>query len=171
MKEKEAYSGLNFSLDLSRYPQPSPSKTHAQSQDVQFHPDTGVVTKAGKNRRRLKIGNRVGLDPLCCWCKDGMYCSRREESMCKKRRQLDLQWPPADGLSEAVDVGPGSVVGILGIGGLGSFGVLFPKAIDAAVIGLSLSKRTGHAEAMDKYTNKLTHILCTGVDEVFTWSF
>lgn len=38
MKEKEAYSGLNFSLDLLRYPQPSPSKTYAQSQDVQFHP-------------------------------------------------------------------------------------------------------------------------------------
>ncbi|KAG1138833.1 hypothetical protein G6F37_008720 [Rhizopus arrhizus] len=167
MKEKEAYSGLNFSLELSRYPQPSPSKTHAESQDFQFHPDTGVVTKAGKNRRtedRQSSWSRptVLLDAkMACIALEGKKaCAKKGVSLIYNGHR-----------PTAVDVGPGSVVGILGIGGLGGFGVLFSKAIGAAVIDLPLSKRTGHAEAMDKYTNKLTHILCTGVDEVFTWSF
>lgn len=82
------------------------------------------------------------------------------------------------------NVGPSSTVGILGIGGLGHFGILFAKAMGATVIGLSSSDRkreaalelgcddyvvTKDAEAMAKYTNKLTHIVCTGVGEDFTW--
>ncbi|KAG0846195.1 hypothetical protein G6F16_002762 [Rhizopus arrhizus] len=82
------------------------------------------------------------------------------------------------------NVGPGSVVGVLGIGGLGHFGVMFAKAMGATVIALSSSDRkrdvafelgcddyvvTSDVEAMKKYDNKLTHILCTGVGEDFTW--
>ncbi|KAG1052759.1 hypothetical protein G6F43_005114 [Rhizopus delemar] len=82
------------------------------------------------------------------------------------------------------NVGSGSVVGVLGIGGLGHFGVMFAKAMGATVIALSSSDRkrdvafelgcddyvvTSDVEAMKKYDRKLTHILCTGVGEDFTW--
>ncbi|KAG1392198.1 hypothetical protein G6F58_012560 [Rhizopus delemar] len=82
------------------------------------------------------------------------------------------------------NVGSGSVVGVLGLGGLGHFGVMFAKAMGATVIALSSSDRkrdaafelgcddyvvTSDVEAMKKYDNKLTHILCTGVGEDFTW--
>ncbi|KAG1133604.1 hypothetical protein G6F61_003781 [Rhizopus arrhizus] len=82
------------------------------------------------------------------------------------------------------NVGPESTVGVLGIGGLGHFGIMFAKAMGATVIGLSSSERkrdtafdlgcddyvvVNNNEAMSKYTNKLTHILCTGVGEDFIW--
>ncbi|CEG73001.1 hypothetical protein RMATCC62417_08467 [Rhizopus microsporus] len=81
-------------------------------------------------------------------------------------------------------VGPGSTLGVLGIGGLGHFAVMFGKALGANVIALSSSNRkredaiklgcddyvvTSNDEEMAKYANKLTHIICTGVGEDFKW--
>ncbi|ORE06313.1 GroES-like protein [Rhizopus microsporus var. microsporus] len=81
-------------------------------------------------------------------------------------------------------VGPGSTLGVLGIGGLGHFAVMFGKALGATVIAFSSSNRkrdaalelgcddyivTSDTEAMTKYTSKLTHIICTGVGEDFKW--
>ncbi|CEG64287.1 hypothetical protein RMATCC62417_01287 [Rhizopus microsporus] len=82
------------------------------------------------------------------------------------------------------NVGPGSTLGVLGIGGLGHFAVMFGKALGATVIALSSSNRkrdvalelgcddyvvTSNEEEMAKYANKLTHIICTGVGEDFKW--
>ncbi|KAI8883181.1 GroES-like protein [Backusella circina FSU 941] len=82
------------------------------------------------------------------------------------------------------NVGPGSVVGVMGIGGLGHFGVLFAKALGASVVAMSHSetKREVALElGADKYINTsdedqlakgnktLTHILCTGCSSDFKW--
>ncbi|KAI9265502.1 chaperonin 10-like protein [Helicostylum pulchrum] len=78
-----------------------------------------------------------------------------------------------------------SVVGVLGLGGLGHFGVLFAKAMGATVIGLSHNdnkKETAKELGCDDYINthnefdlaryrkKFTHILCTGTGSDFQWS-
>lgn len=83
------------------------------------------------------------------------------------------------------NVGPNSVVGILGVGGLGHYGVLFAKAMGAKVIGMSHSDAkaevakelgcddfivTSSDESMAKYKKQLTHILCTGTSRDFTWN-
>jgi D-arabinose 1-dehydrogenase-like Zn-dependent alcohol dehydrogenase len=80
------------------------------------------------------------------------------------------------------NVGPGSVVGVMGIGGLGHFGVLFAKALGASVVAISHSeiKREVALElGADEYINSsdqdqlakgkktLTHILCTGCSSDF----
>lgn len=77
-----------------------------------------------------------------------------------------------------------SVVGIMGLGGLGHFGVLFAKAMGATVVGLSSGSRkrdvafelgcheyldTSNEEEMKKYENRLTHILLTGTSPDFQW--
>ncbi|CAO3639615.1 unnamed protein product [Mucor fragilis] len=82
-------------------------------------------------------------------------------------------------------VGPNSVVGILGIGGLGHYGVLFAKAMGAKVIAMSHSDAkaevakelgcddfivTSSEESMAKYKKQLTHILCTGTSPDFSWN-
>lgn len=75
-----------------------------------------------------------------------------------------------------------SVVGILGLGGLGHFGVLFAKALGARVVVLSHSEdkrqvalelgadefvNTTNSEEMNKLKFSLTHILCTGMGKDF----
>ncbi|KAI8365867.1 chaperonin 10-like protein [Choanephora cucurbitarum] len=78
-----------------------------------------------------------------------------------------------------------SVVGIMGLGGLGHYGVLWAKAMGAKVIGMSHSDKkrdvakelgcdeylvTSDPEQMKKYKKQLTHILCTGCSPDFKWS-
>ncbi|GAN08231.1 NADP-dependent alcohol dehydrogenase [Mucor ambiguus] len=78
-----------------------------------------------------------------------------------------------------------SVVGILGIGGLGHYGILFAKAMGAKVIGMSHSDAkaevakelgcddfivTSSDESMAKYKKQLTHIVCTGTSRDFSWN-
>lgn len=82
------------------------------------------------------------------------------------------------------NVGPSSVVGIMGVGGLGHYGILWAKAMGAKVIGMSHSEKkrevagelgcddyivTSDDEQMAKYKNKMTHILCTGTTDDFVW--
>ncbi|GAA5817531.1 hypothetical protein MFLAVUS_011079 [Mucor flavus] len=77
-----------------------------------------------------------------------------------------------------------SVVGVLGLGGLGHFGVLFAKALGATVIGLSHNDNkketakelgcddfinTHKASDLARYRKKFTHILCTGTSSDFQW--
>ncbi|KAI7895509.1 uncharacterized protein EV154DRAFT_536088 [Mucor mucedo] len=77
-----------------------------------------------------------------------------------------------------------SVVGIMGIGGLGHFGVQFAKGLGAKVIGISHNENKrdialelgcdGYINASDeasmaKYNSSLTHILCTGASPDFQW--
>jgi D-arabinose 1-dehydrogenase-like Zn-dependent alcohol dehydrogenase len=81
------------------------------------------------------------------------------------------------------NVRPGSVVGVMGIGGLGHFGVIFAKALGARVVAMSHSDKkrevalelgadeflnTSDDAQMEKYTKTLTHILCTGTGRDFT---
>ncbi|KAI8058869.1 chaperonin 10-like protein [Thamnidium elegans] len=78
-----------------------------------------------------------------------------------------------------------SIVGVLGIGGLGHFGILFAKAMGAKVVGMSHrdSKKeaamelgcddfiNAHNESdLARYRKKFTHILCTGTGKNFKWS-
>ncbi|KAI8879292.1 GroES-like protein [Backusella circina FSU 941] len=82
------------------------------------------------------------------------------------------------------NVGPGSVVGVMGIGGLGHFGVIFAKALGAKVVAMSHNDKkrdvalelgadeyinTSDDSQMEKYKKSLTHILCTGTGRDFTW--
>jgi D-arabinose 1-dehydrogenase-like Zn-dependent alcohol dehydrogenase len=84
------------------------------------------------------------------------------------------------------NVGPGSVVGVMGIGGLGHFGVIFAKALGARVVAMSHNdnKRevalqlgadeylnTSDDTQMGKYIKSFTHILCTGTGRDFTCKF
>ncbi|KAI8362807.1 chaperonin 10-like protein [Blakeslea trispora] len=77
-----------------------------------------------------------------------------------------------------------SVVGVMGIGGLGHYGILWANAMGAKVVGLSSSdsKRdvalelgchefvnTNDEKALESYKGQLTHILCTGCGPDFTW--
>ncbi|KAI8991177.1 chaperonin 10-like protein [Mycotypha africana] len=81
-------------------------------------------------------------------------------------------------------VGPDSVVGVMGIGGLGHYGILWAKAMGAKVVGMSHSDRkkdvamelgcddfvvTSDAESLANHKGELTHILCTGTSSDFKW--
>jgi D-arabinose 1-dehydrogenase-like Zn-dependent alcohol dehydrogenase len=83
------------------------------------------------------------------------------------------------------NVNSNSVVGVMGIGGLGHYGVLWAKAMGAKVVGMSHSEKkrevalelgcddyivTSDADQMAKYANTMTHILCTGTSEDFQWA-
>ncbi|KAI8991063.1 chaperonin 10-like protein [Mycotypha africana] len=82
------------------------------------------------------------------------------------------------------DVKAHSVVGVMGIGGLGHYGVLWAKAMGAKVIGMSHSDKkrdvalelgcddyivTSDKEDRKRYFKKMTHILCTGTSPDFQW--
>jgi D-arabinose 1-dehydrogenase-like Zn-dependent alcohol dehydrogenase len=84
------------------------------------------------------------------------------------------------------NVGPGSVVGVMGIGGLGHFGVIFAKALGARVVAMSHNENkhevalelgadeylnTTDDAQMEKYRKSFTHILCTGTGRDFTCKF
>lgn len=77
-----------------------------------------------------------------------------------------------------------SVVGVMGIGGLGHFGIIWAKAMGAKVVAMSHSDKkkevakelgaddfisTSDAEDMKKYKSELSHILCTGTGNDFKW--
>ncbi|KAL0089687.1 chaperonin 10-like protein [Phycomyces blakesleeanus] len=81
-------------------------------------------------------------------------------------------------------VKPGDKVGIIGIGGLGHFGVQWAKAMGASVVALSHSDRkradakelgcddyvvTSDKETMDTHNYTFTHILSTSFSNDFDW--
>ncbi|KAI8069066.1 chaperonin 10-like protein [Gilbertella persicaria] len=78
-----------------------------------------------------------------------------------------------------------STVGIMGLGGLGHYGVLWAKAMGAKVVAISsgdhkreVAKELGcndyinsrDPEDLKRYTKKFSHILCTGCSSDFEWS-
>jgi D-arabinose 1-dehydrogenase-like Zn-dependent alcohol dehydrogenase len=82
------------------------------------------------------------------------------------------------------NVDSNSVVGVMGIGGLGHYGVLWAKAMGATVVGMSHNDKkkevafelgcddyivTSDEQQMEKYAGKMTHILCTGTSPDFQW--
>ncbi|KAI8884767.1 GroES-like protein [Backusella circina FSU 941] len=82
------------------------------------------------------------------------------------------------------NVGADSVVGILGMGGLGHFAVMFAKALGSRVVVMSHNDKkrelafelgadeyinTSDEEQMKKNKRTLTHLLCTGNGRDFTW--
>lgn len=83
------------------------------------------------------------------------------------------------------NVDKNSTVGVMGIGGLGHYGILWAKAMGAKVVGMSHNEKkhdvalelgcddyisTSSQEDMAKYNNTLTHILCTGTSPDFQWA-
>jgi D-arabinose 1-dehydrogenase-like Zn-dependent alcohol dehydrogenase len=81
------------------------------------------------------------------------------------------------------NVGTDSVVGVLGLGGLGHFAVMFAKALGAKVVVMSHSDKkrdialelgadeyinTSDEDQMKKNKRTLTHLLCTGNGRDFT---
>ncbi|KAI7892710.1 chaperonin 10-like protein [Mucor mucedo] len=82
------------------------------------------------------------------------------------------------------NVNKDSVVGIMGIGGLGHYGILWAKAMGARVIALSHNDKkkdvakelgaddyviTSSEEDLKSIKGQLTHILCTGASDDFAW--
>ncbi|CEP17337.1 hypothetical protein [Parasitella parasitica] len=82
------------------------------------------------------------------------------------------------------NVNADSVVGVMGLGGLGHYGILWAKAMGAKVFTMSHNDRkhdvalelgaddyigTNAAEHLTKYTGKFSHILCTGISPDFKW--
>lgn len=78
-----------------------------------------------------------------------------------------------------------SIIGVVGIGGLGHYGILFAKAMGAKTIGLSRDEQKrkvalelgcddyiamNDEAQLDKYKKKFTHILCTGTGPDFNWN-
>lgn len=78
-----------------------------------------------------------------------------------------------------------SVVGVVGIGGLGHYGILWAKAMGAKVVGLSHNDKkrqvalelgcddyivTEDDSQLASYKKKFTHILCTGTGSDFDWT-
>ncbi|KAI8095683.1 chaperonin 10-like protein [Thamnidium elegans] len=82
------------------------------------------------------------------------------------------------------NVNKDSVVGVLGIGGLGHYGILWAKAMGARVFALSSGTKkkdlalelgadgyaaTSNEEDLKPLQGELTHILCTGTGKDFKW--
>ncbi|CEP14185.1 hypothetical protein [Parasitella parasitica] len=82
------------------------------------------------------------------------------------------------------NVNSDSVVGVMGIGGLGHYGILWAKAMGAKVVAMSHNDKkhdvalelgaddyivTSDAESLAKYKGKFSHILCTGTGQDFKW--
>lgn len=82
------------------------------------------------------------------------------------------------------NVNADSVVGVMGIGGLGHYGILWAKAMGAKVIAMSHSDKkkdvalelgadeyivTSDPKSLEKYKHQLSHILCTGTGSDFKW--
>jgi D-arabinose 1-dehydrogenase-like Zn-dependent alcohol dehydrogenase len=84
------------------------------------------------------------------------------------------------------EVGPKSTVGVMGVGGIGHFGILFAKAMGAKVVALSagdhkreVAKQLGCDDYLNtksdedfaRYKNQFTHILCTGTTNDFVCKY
>lgn len=84
------------------------------------------------------------------------------------------------------NVNSDSVVGVMGIGGLGHYSILWAKAMGATVVAMSHSDKkrdvslqlgaddyivTSDPESLDRYKGKLSHIMCTGTGKDFKCKF
>lgn len=84
------------------------------------------------------------------------------------------------------NVNADSVVGVMGIGGLGHYGIMWAKAMGATVVGMSHNDKkrevaaelgaddyivTSDASDLARYKAKFSHILCTGTGQDFKCKF
>lgn len=84
------------------------------------------------------------------------------------------------------NVNADSVVGVMGIGGLGHYGIMWAKAMGATVVGMSHNDKkrevatelgaddyivTSDADDLARYKGKFSHILCTGTGQDFKCKF
>ncbi|KAL0136471.1 chaperonin 10-like protein [Mucor lusitanicus] len=175
------------------------------------HEIVGVVSKVGSNVKHVKVGDRAGGNENICpksvltygsqwydndaWATGGYGSVWRGDNAFVFKIPDDLSSEGAATLFCAgittfaplkrCAVGKDSVVGVMGIGGLGHFGILWAKAMGAKVVGMSHNDKkrevakelgcddyinTSNEEDMAKYNNTLTHILCTGTSPDFQWA-
>ncbi|KAI9010507.1 chaperonin 10-like protein [Phycomyces nitens] len=190
------------------------------------HEITGVCTRVGKNVKRIKVGDRIGVGAQSGSCLKCESCKKGEENLCTGGfvGTYDSHWPNGDksfggyadkwrghehfvfkvpdnmsnelaatffcaGVTtysplKRFGVKPGDKVGVIGIGGLGHFGVQWAKAMGATVVALSHSDRkradckelgchdyivTSKKEEMDAQKGTFTHILSTSFGREFDW--
>ncbi|KAI9025863.1 chaperonin 10-like protein [Phycomyces nitens] len=192
------------------------------------HEITGVCTRVGKNVKKVKVGDRIGVGAQCGSCLECEYCKSGNENLCMKAfiTTYDSHWlngektyggyadkwrghehfvfKVPDNMSNEIaatffcagvttysplkrfGVKPGDKVGVIGIGGLGHFGVQWAKAMGAKVVALSHSDRkradakelgcddyivTSDKEAMLAEEGTFTHILSTSFGSKFEWEY
>ncbi|SNX82990.1 related to alcohol dehydrogenase [Melanopsichium pennsylvanicum] len=113
------------------------------------HEIIGIATKVGKNVKGIKVGDRVGVGAQVA---QGGYSTN-----IRTQQQFVFPIPEAIKSEHAAPMlcggltvfsplirngaGPGKRVGIVGIGGLGHFGVMFAHALGAQVVAISHSPR------------------------------
>ncbi|KAI8881721.1 GroES-like protein [Backusella circina FSU 941] len=193
---------------------------------VPGHEFVGTISRVGKNVSKFKVGDRVGLGPLCYSCGECSSCSEDVPNCCKSgfygtyncrlpngektyggyttkwRGNMNFVVKIPDNVTsenactmlcagvttyaplKRWNTDATSSVGVMGLGGLGHFGVLFAKALGAKVTVLSHSEvkrqvafelgaddyvNTSDPKQMDKLRGSLTHLLCTGMGKNFKW--
>ncbi|KAI8647083.1 chaperonin 10-like protein [Parasitella parasitica] len=148
------------------------------------HEIVGEVTKVGSNVTNLKVGNRAGIGAQSGSCHQCKNCLEGNENICPKSvltYDYRFAFKIPDKLSshvastffcagittyaplKRIKVGKGSVVDVMGIGGLVHYGVLWAKALGAKTVGMSHNDKKHD-------NNTLTHILCTGTSPDFQWA-
>ncbi|CAI4218077.1 unnamed protein product [Parascedosporium putredinis] len=101
----------------------------------------GTALRVGPKVTLIKPGQRVGVGAQSYSCLDCRQCKNENETYCKK--QLDTygaKWPDTGIPARPQRLRPRQKVGIVGIGGLGHFGVLFAKALGAEVWAISRTR-------------------------------
>ncbi|CAK7232036.1 hypothetical protein SCUCBS95973_008126 [Sporothrix curviconia] len=126
------------------------------------HEIVGKALRVGPKVTTVKVGDRVGVGAQSYACLDCRQCNNDNEAYCTK--QLDTYgsiWTDTGLISQGGyashirthehcplvrnGAGPGKKVAIVGLGGLGHFGVLFSKALGAETWVISRS----HAKEAD----------------------
>ncbi|KAI1122840.1 zinc-binding dehydrogenase [Nemania abortiva] len=122
------------------------------------HEIVGKAIGVGQNVKHVGIGDRVGVgaQALSCLKPDCPCCSTGRENYCPGFVTLHLRLPRPMLRGGATvfaplnqnGCGPGKTVGIVGIGGLGHFDVLFAKALGAERVIAVSRKASKRGEAL-----------------------
>ncbi|TPR10608.1 Glyoxalase/Bleomycin resistance protein/Dioxygenase family protein [Aspergillus niger] len=125
------------------------------------HEIVGTVVRVGAQVKGLEIGDRVGVGPQSDSCRgrvDGhcVECSTGNEKYCTKLWTGTYAGRYLDGtmsyggysLYNRYGCGPGKKIGIIGVGGLGHFGILFAKALGADWVSAFSRKASKRDDAL-----------------------
>ncbi|CAD6586929.1 MAG: hypothetical protein ASARMPREDX12_002552 [Alectoria sarmentosa] len=105
------------------------------------HEVIGKAIKVGNKVTTVKVGDRVGVGAQIRACLECKLCKADNENYCPHMDAGPMMcagltvWSPL----VRAKIGPGKKVAILGIGGLGHFGLLWASALGAEVYALSHS--------------------------------